>query len=112
MPFKVRFPIGDPSSLDDDEADKEESHQKDIFLTYNSKRDVNRDSDQEHEWYWIKNQKPEEVLIIRIFDSEAERDNRGVAGGTMPSSVYLEGTEEEEARESVEVRCLVIQDRD
>jgi hypothetical protein len=54
------------------------------------------------------NQEPDEVLIIQLFDSEAERNGLGVAGGVMHSSVHIEGTEMEEARESVEVRCTVI----
>lgn len=48
------------------------------------------------------------MLIIQLFDSEAERNGLGVAGGVMHSSVHIEGTEMEEARESVEVRCTVI----
>ena len=51
--------------------------------------------------------KPDEVLIIQLFDSEAEMNGLGVAGGVMHSSVH-EGAEMEEARESVEVRCTVI----
>jgi len=113
VPFRVRFPTGIPSSPDKEE-NEEESHWEDVFLAHGSKRDINGDSGEEggnakeHEWYWIKDQSPEEVLIIQLFDSEAEREGRGVAGGVMHSSVHLEGTEAEEARESVEVRCLVI----
>ena len=58
-------------------------------------------------WYFISQQEPEEVLVIGLFDSE--RDSETVAaGGTLHSSVDLEGTEDEEARESVELRCLAI----
>lgn len=80
-------------------ADGGESHKEEVFLAYESV---------EHAWHWIPNQEPDEVLIIQLFDSEAERNGLGVVGGAMHSSVHIEGTEMEEARESVEVRCPVI----
>jgi hypothetical protein len=80
-------------------ADGGESHKEEVFLAYGSEK---------HAWHWIPNQEPDEVLIIQLFDSEAERNGLGVAGGVMHSSVHIEGTEMEEARESVEVRCTVI----
>ena len=80
-------------------GEKEESHQEQVYLAYGSEK---------HEWHWISNQQPDEVLIIQLFDSEAEKNGLGVAGGVMHSSVQIEGTENEEARESIEVRCTVI----
>ncbi|KAN0098487.1 GA4 desaturase [Hyaloscypha variabilis] len=76
-----------------------ESHKEEVFLAYGSEG---------HAWHWISNQQPDEVLIIQLFDSEAEKSGLGVAGGVMHSSVHIDGTEYEEARESVEVRCTVI----
>ncbi|KAI0123975.1 hypothetical protein BJ170DRAFT_637762 [Xylariales sp. AK1849] len=61
-----------------------------------------------HKWYWIDEQKPEEVLIIRLFDSDAEKEGGKASGGTLHSSVDLPGTEGEEARESLELRCLCV----
>lgn len=61
-----------------------------------------------HRWYWVSNQTPEEVLVIGLFDSAREGEGLA-AGGAMHSSVELEGQEgEEEARESLELRCLAI----
>lgn len=58
-------------------------------------------------WYFISRQEPEEVLVIGLFDSD--RDSETVAaGGTLHSSVDLPGTEGEEPRESLELRCLAI----
>ena len=56
----------------------------------------------EQKWYWLPQQKPDEVLVIKLADSEAGID--GVAGGTPHGSPRLQGTEGEEARESIEVR--------
>jgi hypothetical protein len=95
VPFSVLFPTGVKLGEDGDEG-----HREDVYLAHG----------REHEWYWIKEQRPEEVLVIQLFDSAAEREGRGVAGGVMHSAVGIEGTEGEEARESVEVWCCAIWD--
>ncbi|KAI1472492.1 GA4 desaturase [Daldinia caldariorum] len=61
-----------------------------------------------HKWYWIEEQKPEEVLVLRFFDSDAEAEGRVASGGAFHSSVEVPGTQDEPARESLEVRCLCI----
>ncbi|OTB00004.1 hypothetical protein M426DRAFT_76042 [Hypoxylon sp. CI-4A] len=61
-----------------------------------------------HKWHWIEKQMPEEVLVLRFFDSDAEADGHIAGGGTFHSSVELPGTENEAARESLEIRCLCI----
>jgi len=58
-------------------------------------------------WYFISHQEPEEVLVIGLFDSERDKETVA-AGGTLHSSVDLPGTEGEDARESLELRCLAI----
>ncbi|KAJ9638024.1 hypothetical protein H2204_004615 [Knufia peltigerae] len=60
-------------------------------------------------WYFVSKQEPEEVLVIGLFDSDRDRETVA-AGGTLHSSVDLPGTEDEEARESLELRCLAIWD--
>ena len=60
-----------------------------------------------HEWYWIEGQEPEEVLVIGLFDSAMEGVNEA-SGGTLHTSVDLEGAGNEEARESLELRCLAV----
>ncbi|KAI1449074.1 GA4 desaturase [Annulohypoxylon stygium] len=60
-----------------------------------------------HKWHWIDKQTPEEVLILRFFDSDAEGEFVA-GGGSFHSSVELPGTENEASRESLEIRCLCI----
>ena len=60
-----------------------------------------------HRWHYVSEQKPDEVLIVGLWDSDREGDSVG-AGGAMHSSVELEGREMEEPRESLELRCLAI----
>jgi hypothetical protein len=61
-----------------------------------------------HKWYWVEEQKPEEVTIVTFFDSAAEKEGGPASGGILHSSVELPGTEDQELRESVELRCLCI----
>ncbi|ETN44919.1 uncharacterized protein HMPREF1541_09794 [Cyphellophora europaea CBS 101466] len=60
-------------------------------------------------WYWIEEQRPEEVLVIGLWDSSFEEPGKLGFGGTFHSSVDLDGAEtEQEPRESLELRCLAI----
>lgn len=52
-------------------------------------------------WYWLPQQTPEDVLVIKIGDTE-----EGAAGGCPHVSPIVHGTEDQEARSSVEVRVL------
>lgn len=64
---------------------------------------------EEQKWYWVPEQKPEEVLVIKFCDSKAEEDQE-VAGQCVHISPILEGREEEEVRRSVEARVYVFWD--
>lgn len=61
-----------------------------------------------HKWFWIEEQKPEEVFVITFFDSDAEQEGGRASRGVLHSSVELPGTEDKELRESVELRCVCI----
>ncbi|KAF2721524.1 GA4 desaturase [Polychaeton citri CBS 116435] len=77
-----------------------------------------RDKEQKsHDWHFISDQQPSEVLIIQLFDNEMEAharapkegsgevSNLGV-GGAVHSAFELVGQDAcAEARESIEVRC-------
>lgn len=58
-------------------------------------------------WYWVPEQKPDEVLIVKAGDSLAERDPN-VSAGAPHVSPIIPGTENEEARCSVETRVMVL----
>ena len=55
-------------------------------------------------WLWLKNQQPEEVLILQFFDSHAEKEGRPV--GVAHGSPELIGVHNDDLRESFEVRCV------
>jgi len=66
-----------------------------------------------HQWYWMSYQNPDEVLVIKIFDSdeasdEWERVQGGRVGVAPHASFHVDGTEEEAVRESIEIRVVVV----
>jgi hypothetical protein len=65
-----------------------------------------------HQWYFVSDMMPDEALLLKIHDSSAgEQGKTGVTAGGIPhTALQIPGTEWEEARESVEVRCLVFWD--
>lgn len=64
-----------------------------------------------HRWYYKKGLTPEEVLLIKCFDSKVDGRARRV-----PHTAFVDPTSKPDApsRESIEVRCLVFhpEDRD
>jgi hypothetical protein len=60
----------------------------------------------EQKWYWIREQSDDEVLVIRFFDSHAEKEGRLV--GTPHVSLELLDVGEGDPREGVEARCLAL----
>ncbi|CRK35951.1 hypothetical protein BN1708_006873 [Verticillium longisporum] len=76
-----------------------ETHPAECYLARYSKQ---------HKWYWIDNQIPEECLVLRFFDSDEERAGSIAAGGVLHSSAELEGNDDAEPRESLEIRSLCI----
>ncbi|KAI1033024.1 hypothetical protein LB504_006223 [Fusarium proliferatum] len=59
-----------------------------------------------HKWYWISDQTPDEVLLMKIMDTESEKYGSKIAGGVHHCSFHLPGTEKEEVRESIETKFI------
>lgn len=57
----------------------------------------------QHRWYYLSNQTPDEVTLIKCYDSETDRAR------LTPHSAFLDASSPKEAphRESIEIRCLV-----
>jgi len=62
---------------------------------------------QQQKWYYIKEQKTDEVLVIQLFDSHARKEGRPI-GTPHGSPEMLGGIEEDGPRESIEIRVLVL----
>lgn len=59
-------------------------------------------------WYYLSAQEPEEVLIIKFFDSAALGENATEAGAPFHASPEIGGSGGEQPRESIELRVLAI----
>jgi hypothetical protein len=58
----------------------------------------------DHRWYYASAMTPEEVLLIKIFDSKRD----GTVARRVPHSSFSDPkTRNETTRECIEVRCLV-----
>ncbi|ETS81107.1 hypothetical protein PFICI_06109 [Pestalotiopsis fici W106-1] len=58
-----------------------------------------------HQWYFKHQLRPEEVLLIKCFDS-----NKQVARRALHSAFEDPAYKDEESRQSIEVRCIVLYD--
>ncbi|KAL2063660.1 hypothetical protein VTL71DRAFT_5465 [Oculimacula yallundae] len=67
------------------------------------------DEGRSHEWCYLSEQAPEEVLAIKFYDSEALRRGDGSVRLMCPHSAFrIEGTEDEMPRRSSELRVWCI----
>jgi hypothetical protein len=66
-----------------------------------------KQAEEHHRWYWLPNQKDDEIYAIKLFDSESEKVN-GPIMGAAHSAFELEGTSELPPRRSTELRAIVI----
>ena len=58
------------------------------------------------QWYYLPDQNPDEVLVIKLFDSAALGESVNEAGGAVHGSPDIGEAAYGDARESVEVRLL------
>lgn len=63
---------------------------------------------EQQKWYWLPKQRPDEVVIIKFTDTEAQNDGSGICAGIPHGSAQIDGTECHEVRESIEVRVLAV----
>lgn len=59
-------------------------------------------------WFYKSYLTPEEVILIKCFDSKLD----GRARRVPHTAFHVPGTEDAEGRESIEVRCLVFHEDD
>lgn len=62
----------------------------------------------EYTWYYLSEQKPEEVYALKLFDSEAHKEGSRVAACLPHSAFALPDQDNKPPRKSVEIRMLVI----
>ncbi|KAH8174861.1 methyltransferase [Sarocladium implicatum] len=64
--------------------------------------------DPKHQWYYKSELSPDEVILIKCFDSKKD----GRARRVPHTAFHIPGTEDAESRESIEVRALVFHEND
>ena len=62
------------------------------------------DTDLCHKWYYMHEQGPDEVVAFKIYDSNPD----SASNGTPHTAVHIPGTEDQETRVSIELRCFAI----
>ena len=63
-----------------------------------------RDEALEHKWHYLHEQRPDEVVAFKIYASHPNARSNG----TPHSAVHIPGTEGEEPRLSIKLRCFAI----
>ena len=58
------------------------------------------------QWYYLSKQEPDEVLLIKFFDSAALGEDSQEAGAPWHASPEIGDAEGDSARESIELRVL------
>jgi len=59
-------------------------------------------------WFYKSNLSPDEVILIKCFDSKKD----GRARRVPHTAFHIPGTEDKEGRESIEVRALVFHEHE
>lgn len=62
----------------------------------------------QHRWYYIREQRAEEVFALKLFDSEAHKEGSKVAPCLPHSAFALPDQEDKPLRRSAEVRVMII----
>lgn len=65
-------------------------------------------SDDDDRWFYKSKLSPEEVILIKCFDSKLD----GRARRVPHTAFTVPGTEDKEGRESIEVRALVFHENE
>jgi hypothetical protein len=69
---------------------------------------------EKHKFYYVKDMVPDEVMLLKCFDSRGEGMNNGIPGLAVrtPHTAFEDPETPADApgRQSIEVRCLVFYD--
>jgi hypothetical protein len=63
---------------------------------------------EDHEWLYVKEQQPNEVNFLKLFDSEAWKTGSNVMPCGAHSAFKLPGQDSKPPRRSIETRVIVI----
>lgn len=115
VPTDLMYPKRADSAHDDDDRGKEKLPDP---STYNSSEGYEPRGEtlgvapnEQHRFYYMKDMTPDEVMLLKCFDSRGEGMPQGVKGLAVrtPHTAFIDPNTPQDApgRQSIEVRCLV-----
>jgi len=115
IPVDLMYPKRDSMDADDDDRGKEilpDPSSYDSIVGYEAKGETLAVAPSErHQFYYMKDMTPEEVMLLKCYDSRGEGEPRGVKGLALrtPHTAFIDPNTPKDApgRQSIEVRCLV-----
>ncbi|KAF2474913.1 uncharacterized protein BDR25DRAFT_301499 [Lindgomyces ingoldianus] len=115
IPVDLLYPKRDSFDCDDDDRGKEklpDPNSHDATDGYEVRGETLSVAPSEsHLFYYMKDMTPEEVMLLKCFDSRGEGMDKGVPGLALrtPHTAFMDPNTPENApgRQSIEVRCLV-----
>lgn len=115
IPVDLLYPRRDSLDADDDDRGKEKlpdpsSH--DSTVGYEVKGEtLSVAPNEKHQFYYLKDMTPDEVMLLKCFDSRGEGMEKGTKGLALrtPHTAFVDPNTPKDApgRQSIEVRCLV-----
>jgi len=110
----LMYPRRDENDDGDDRGKEKVPDEKTLLSTegYDAKGETFAVAPSErHKFYYVKDMKPEEVMLLKCFDSAGEGESLGRSGLAVrtPHTAFVDPQTPESApgRQSIEVRCLV-----
>ncbi|KAF2707190.1 hypothetical protein K504DRAFT_458635 [Pleomassaria siparia CBS 279.74] len=109
------YPRRDSASFDDDDRGKEKFPDPESITStdgYEVKGEtLSVAPNEKHQFYYMKDMTPDEVMLLKCFDSRGEGTEKGVEGLALrtPHTAFVDPATPEHApgRQSIEVRCLI-----
>ncbi|KAI7626711.1 hypothetical protein D0864_02327 [Hortaea werneckii] len=118
IPVDLMYPNRSDSATDDDDRGKEkcpDSLTLDSTQGYEVKGETfGVRANEGHEFYYMKDMSPEEVMLLKCYDSWGDGEPMGKRGLAVrtPHTAFIDENSSNDAppRQSIEVRCLVFYD--
>jgi hypothetical protein len=115
IPVDLLYPRRDSLGADDDDRGKEQLPDPDSFTStegYEVKGEtLSVAPNEKHRFFYVKDMTPDEVMLLKCFDSRGEGMPGGWKGTALrtPHTAFVDPETPKDApgRQSIEVRCLV-----
>nr|POE92413.1 hypothetical protein CFP56_69660 [Quercus suber] len=118
VPIDLMYPTRSDSAHDDDDRGKETLPSADTYFStegYEVKGEtLGVSRSEKHKFYYMKDMSPDEVMLLKCFDSYGQGMPMGKPGLAVrtPHTAFVDPETPQDApgRQSIEVRCLVFYD--